>query len=82
MIVVPIVEAITFFFLLRKPHIIKKESMDKENEKSEDLESNVEPLVGFKEKILYIRHLFIYMIPLTLVYLFEYFINQGLVILN
>lgn len=39
----------------------------------------LEPLVGFKSKIRYIPRLFKYMIPLTLVYLLEYFINQGLV---
>ncbi|XP_059609156.1 battenin [Phlebotomus argentipes] len=36
------------------------------------------PLIGFREKIRYIPKMFKYMIPLTLVYLFEYFINQGL----
>lgn len=37
------------------------------------------PLIGFKQKIRYVPKMFKYMIPLTLVYLFEYFINQGLV---
>ncbi|XP_055704501.1 battenin [Phlebotomus papatasi] len=36
------------------------------------------PLIGFKQKIRYVPKMFKYMIPLTLVYLFEYFINQGL----
>ncbi|GAB0100351.1 Battenin [Sergentomyia squamirostris] len=36
------------------------------------------PLIGFKEKVRFIPKMFKYMIPLTLVYLFEYFINQGL----
>lgn len=82
MIAVPCLEALTFFLLLRKPESLNKKIESNEPEKSEDdMESNVEPLGSFKEKIFYIKHLLIYMLPLTLVYLFEYFINQGLVII-
>lgn len=42
--------------------------------------SELEPLTGFKSKMRYVPKLLIYMVPLTLVYLLEYFINQGLVI--
>lgn len=37
------------------------------------------PLAGVVDKIRYVPSLFKYMLPLLLVYLFEYFINQGLV---
>lgn len=55
------------------------------SEKSEDMEQSsttgeLEPLTGFKSKMRYVPKLLIYMVPLTLVYLLEYFINQGLVI--
>jgi battenin len=81
MIAVPILEAFIFFLLLRKPLSLAEQiaNSEKKDQDEDQMESNVEPLVTFKEKILYIKHLLIYMIPLTLVYLFEYFINQGLV---
>ncbi len=34
---------------------------------------------GFKEKVMYLPSLLKYMVPITLVYFLEYFINQGLV---
>lgn len=37
------------------------------------------PLTSLGDKIRYVPSLFKYMIPISLVYLFEYFINQGLV---
>lgn len=61
---------------------------DSVQNKTEDIENNKNisdentPLIGLKAKILYMPSLFKYMIPLTLVYLLEYFINQGLVSLS
>lgn len=37
------------------------------------------PLAGLGDKLRYVPKLFKYMLPISLVYLFEYFINQGLV---
>lgn len=55
----------------------QKSTEDVENNKN--LSNEDTPLIGLKAKIMYIPSLFKYMIPLTLVYLLEYFINQGLV---
>lgn len=42
------------------------------------LNEDEKPLIGFKQKLNYVPSLLKFIIPLTLVYLFEYFINQGL----
>jgi hypothetical protein len=62
-----------FFFLLRKPLPV---TVQIANSKKED-EIDEKTLVDFREKIFYIRHLL--MVPLTIIYISEYFINQGLV---
>lgn len=56
--------------------LTEKERLDME----ENMAGELEPLTGFKSKMRYVPKLLIYMVPLTLVYLLEYFINQGLVI--
>lgn len=48
----------------------------------DDLDDEEKPLYGVVNKLRYMPSLFKYMIPLSLVYLFEYFINQGLVRLS
>ncbi|XP_058812030.1 battenin [Topomyia yanbarensis] len=83
MLVVPAVEAGCFWLLLRhkdssrtpKSANVEEVSM---KEDYQTLPENDRPLVNWRQKIKYIPSLFIYMIPLVLVYLFEYFINQGL----
>lgn len=103
MIVVPAIEAVAFWGVLRRPKIDPNLSTgsnntisttdasistEKENElkgSADDMESSLElsedekPLIGLKAKIKYVPSLLKYMIPLTLVYFLEYFINQGLV---
>jgi battenin len=76
MVCVPVLELITFFGLLRKPASNRIEDQDKGELVAE--EDNVPPMRSMKEKILYIGSLFRFMIPLCLVYFFEYVINQGL----
>lgn len=76
MISVPILEALAFYILLRHPTEIVK------MEKKEDdpvVGADEQPLVGFKEQVQYFPSLLKYIVPLVLVYVFEYFINQGLV---
>lgn len=51
----------------------------KDVEENNKLSEDEAPLIGLKAKIMYIPTLLKYMVPLTLVYLLEYFINQGLV---
>uniref|UniRef100_A0A1B0AKK2 Battenin n=1 Tax=Glossina palpalis gambiensis TaxID=67801 RepID=A0A1B0AKK2_9MUSC len=74
MLFFPCIEALTFWVMLRKPIILPVVTV----ESTEQLIENDKPLVGFKEKLAYIKKLVKYMLPLGLVYLFEYFINQGL----
>lgn len=44
-----------------------------------NLDDEDKPLTTFASKLRYVPSLFKYMVPLALVYLLEYFINQGLV---
>lgn len=55
-------------------------TLEKRGDIEKDEKSNEcdEPF-GLKEKIMYLPSLLKYMIPITLVYFLEYFINQGLV---
>ncbi|KAH8379945.1 hypothetical protein KR009_008125 [Drosophila setifemur] len=76
MLIFPAIEAVAFWLLLRKPQVDILPVTTVES--TEVLISDEKPLVGFKEKFFYIKHLFKYMLPLCLVYFFEYFINQGL----
>lgn len=76
MVIFPIVEALAFWVLLRRPSTILPTVTV---ESTEELIVDEKPLEGFKEKFFYIKHLVRYMVPLALVYFFEYFINQGLV---
>lgn len=127
MLVVPVIEALAFWILLRHPtklssnyekqlenekqRVINKSEVDT-NQSTETLESTTSidnklskavisqedgadiiitshdandvissdiPLITMREKVRFIPNLLIYIVPLTLVYLFEYFINQGLV---
>lgn len=89
MITIPVLEAIVFFFLLTHPSeeetpILKTDtnverSYDSVQQSSNSLQEDERPLVGFKEQLAYVPSLLKFIIPLTLVYFFEYFINQGLV---
>lgn len=76
MITVPVLELAVFFFLLRKPASLRIEDQPiGEDVVPEDV---VEPMKTITEKLLYIKTLIRFMIPLALVYFFEYVINQGL----
>lgn len=89
MITVPVLEAFVFFFLLRHPSneetaaLVSDKSIGKsydsvQQSTSESVSNEDQPLVGFKAQITYVPSLLKFIIPLTLVYFFEYFINQGL----
>lgn len=77
MLVFPLIESMAFWIVLGKPsgHIDNHQ----DNKDSEAIWQNEEPLINWKDKFMYSFHLFKYMVPLTTVYLFEYFINQGMV---
>jgi battenin len=74
MTAVPALELICFIFLLTKPSSQKIE----EQFVGEEVAENLPPMKSFTEKIVYIKSIVHFMVPLCLVYLFEYFINQGL----
>lgn len=84
MILVPTLELLTFFLVLSPPEIRTSEVLSVEQrplfEDSRNNQHNqLPPLNTIAEKFSYIPKLMIYFIPLTSVYFFEYFINQGLV---
>ena len=67
----PVLEAFSFWVLLRSPQRRLTDTYE-----PEELQDN---LGTFKLKVLYIKELLRYMVPLVSVYFCEYFINQGLV---
>lgn len=83
MLCVPLIEGFAFWILLRNPvNIPKKDSESEFKISPDDTESalpDVPNEMSLQEKINYLPSLLKYMLPLGLVYLFEYFINQGLV---
>lgn len=82
MLSVPLIEGAAFWLLLRKPCNITKRNADTEFNSAADQETGVENkqmTMSLGDKIRYMPSLLKYMVPLGLVYLFEYFINQGLV---
>lgn len=83
MLCVPLIEGAAFWILLRNPCTIPKKNSELDfktcaNDR-ETGSTNVNVKMSLSEKIGYTPSLLKYMIPLSLVYLFEYFINQGLV---
>lgn len=77
MLIVPILQAITFWGLLKHPAHTRI-PLTKNGIDSQEQIIKV-PDKSFADKIRLVPGLLKYMIPLGLVYLFEYFINQGLV---
>ncbi|XP_001843245.2 battenin [Culex quinquefasciatus] len=83
MLVVPALEACSFWVLLRHKDTSKdalEETADSAKQAIDysTLPEDERPLENWRQKLGYIPSLFIFMIPLILVYLFEYFINQGM----
>jgi battenin len=83
MIFVPVLELLTFFLLLNKPIIRNHPEVMHEQRPlmaSSIVQASTDPpLETIAQKFAYIPKLMMYFIPLSLVYFFEYFINQGLV---
>ncbi|KAG8038990.1 hypothetical protein G9C98_003297 [Cotesia typhae] len=76
MLVVPIAEAIAFWVIMTPPN---DKTVIKYGLSSQDEIIKV-PKKTIREKIALVPGLMHYLIPLFLVYLFEYYINQGLLI--
>lgn len=80
MIIVPTIELITYFTILTPPPDRgENEQMAERQSLIHNQDDQTTPLETFAQKISYIPDLMVYFVPLTLVYFFEYFINQGLV---
>lgn len=88
MLVVPALEAIAFWIILRRPdQVIHRVSStnttdgieNQETSQDQIVEENEDTPFTFKQKMQYLPSLLKFVIPLITVYLFEYFINQGLV---
>lgn len=90
MLIVPVIEGITFWLLLRNPCAIPKNDSElsfttayaTSFTRSDDIEcanESAEAKFTIGDKIRYIPSLLKYMVPFSMVFLFEYFINQGLV---
>ena len=77
MLVVPLVQALTFWLLLTHPKPNLKFVGDNDIGSKQQIVE--ESPMTLRQKIRLVPGLLKYMIPLSLVYLFEYFINQGLV---
>ncbi|KAL6259003.1 hypothetical protein P5V15_008925 [Pogonomyrmex californicus] len=76
MLAVPLLQAITFWCVLKHP-VHTRIPITKNGIDSQEQIIKV-PKKSFRDKINLVPGLLKYMIPLGLVYLFEYFINQGL----
>lgn len=83
MLSVPLIEGAAFWFLLRNPCTIPKRNSETEiktvPDDQETAPQKKEETFTLGDKIRYVPSLLKYMVPLSSVYLFEYFINQGLV---
>ncbi|XP_059160548.1 battenin-like [Physella acuta] len=76
MIVIPVLMMISYFAILTKS--VQKEKKVDDSTLLLEEEKQKKVALSFKQKLKLIPSLFKYMIPLTLVYFGEYFINQGL----
>lgn len=81
---IPLLEALTFWVLLRNPNSIPKQNSEpKYRQTLDDQENgsfnNNRAKFTLGDKMRYMPSLMKYMIPFLLIFLFQYFINQGLV---
>ena len=76
MTTIPVTMVLTFLFLLTKPEVDNFDNEMTAILSSNERKQNTSP--RFREMLTTIPPLFKYMVPLTLVYFAEYFINQGL----
>lgn len=76
MLIVPFMMAFAFWAILKKP---SKHSSYIRAQKQIGNEEMRDPLRAFVKKLKLVPGLLRFMVPLGLVYLFEYFINQGTV---
>lgn len=86
MTIIPVLMFISFFIVIKKPRqFYQKEYIVKYSEDTssllkepEDADDKIKGRLTLREKLLLLKPLMKYMIPLCIVYIAEYFINQGL----
>ncbi|XP_052691356.1 battenin-like [Crassostrea angulata] len=86
MTIIPALMFISFFIVIKKPRqFYQKEYIVKYSEDTssllkepEDADDKIKGRLTLREKLLLLKPLMKYMIPLCVVYIAEYFINQGL----
>lgn len=80
---IPLLEALTFWVLLRNPNSIPKQNSEPKYRQTLDNEENGmlnnRSKHTLRSKMCYLPSLMKYMVPFMLIFLFQYFINQGLV---
>lgn len=80
---IPLLEAITFWALLRNPSLIPKQNSEpKYKQTFDDQENgllNKRKKLSIGDKMRCMPSLMKYLVPFLLIFLFQYFINQGLV---
>lgn len=76
MLIVPFLMAVAFWVILAKPSKRKSYIRTQQQIMSEEVKA---PLKAFAKKLKLVPGLLRFMVPLGLVYFFEYFINQGTV---
>lgn len=85
MILVPLIEFTIYMTMLSSPVIISNDTLDNQNSSDENsplIQQERNPsntVLTFAEKLALFPMLLVYIVPLSLVYFFEYYINQGLV---
>lgn len=85
MILVPLLEFIIFMTLLSSPMTVSNENLNDLNSSDEDSplirrdRNSTNTSLTFAQKLALFPMLLVYIVPLSLVYFFEYYINQGLV---
>lgn len=80
---IPLLEGLTFWGLLRNPNSIPKQNSEpKYRQTLDDPENgllNKGKKLSIGDKMCYMPSLMKYLVPFLLIFLFQYFINQGLV---
>lgn len=83
MTTIPVIEALTFWVLLRNPNSIPKQNSEPKYRQTLDNQENgilnSKAKLSLGDKIRCLPSLMKYLVPFLLIFLFQYFINQGLV---
>lgn len=83
MTTIPVIEALTFWMLLRNPNSIPKQNSEPKYRQTLDNQENgilsSKAKLSLGDKIRCLPSLMKYLVPFLLIFLFQYFINQGLV---